>query len=101
MFQFLDPVQVPLDSIPSQFVGCTTQHGVACKLAEGTLNPTVQVTDKDATCDIKPFLMQTLKAHHSNHWSLPGYRAIDYNFLGAATQTISYPEWSNHQIHVS
>lgn len=45
--------------------------------------------------------MQTPKGHHSNHWSPPGYRAIDYNFSGAAIQTISYPEWSNHQIHVS
>ncbi|KAM6384895.1 dTDP-D-glucose 4,6-dehydratase isoform 4-T5 [Alca torda] len=44
----LKPVQVPLDGIPSlQHVDRATQLGVVGKLAEGTLNPTVHVTDKD------------------------------------------------------
>ena len=44
----LKPVQVPLDGIPSpQHVDCTTQLGVIGKLAEGALNPTVHVHDKD------------------------------------------------------
>ncbi|KAK4808149.1 hypothetical protein QYF61_000129 [Mycteria americana] len=44
----LKPVKVPLDGIPSlQCVDCTTQLGVVSKLAEGALNPTAPVTDKD------------------------------------------------------
>ncbi|KAK4827794.1 hypothetical protein QYF61_021747 [Mycteria americana] len=44
----LKPVKVPLDGIPSlQSIDCTTQLGVVSKLAEGALNPTVHVTDKD------------------------------------------------------
>ncbi|GAB0195895.1 hypothetical protein GRJ2_002054800 [Grus japonensis] len=44
----LKPVKVPLDGIPSlQHVDHTTQLGVVSKLAEGALDPTVHVTDKD------------------------------------------------------
>ena len=44
----LKPVKVPMDDIPSlQHVSCTTQIGVIGKHAEGALNPTVHVTDKD------------------------------------------------------
>jgi len=44
----LKPVQVPLDGIPSfQRVNRTTQLSVVGKLAEGALDPTVRVTDKD------------------------------------------------------
>lgn len=42
------PVHVPLDAIPSVLhVDCTTQLGVVSKIAEGALNPTVDVTKKD------------------------------------------------------
>ncbi|KAK4819077.1 hypothetical protein QYF61_025310 [Mycteria americana] len=44
----LKSVKVPPDGIPSlQCVDCTTQLGVISKLAEGALNPTVHVTNKD------------------------------------------------------
>ena len=44
----LQPVQVPLDGIPSlQCVNHTTQLGVISRLAEGALNPTVHVTNKE------------------------------------------------------
>ncbi|GAB0178969.1 cAMP-dependent protein kinase inhibitor alpha [Grus japonensis] len=44
----LQPVKVPLDGIPSlQCVDRTTQLGVVSKLAEGALDPTVHVIDKD------------------------------------------------------
>ena len=44
----LKPVKVPLDGIPSlQHVDRTTQLGVIGKLAEGALNPTVHVANKD------------------------------------------------------
>jgi len=46
----LEPVRVPLDGIPSlQRVDCTTQLGVVSKLAEGALDPTVHVTNKDVS----------------------------------------------------
>lgn len=42
------PVQVPLDGIPSLWhVNCTTNTDVICKCDEGVLNPTVHVTYKD------------------------------------------------------
>ncbi|GAB0183112.1 cAMP-dependent protein kinase inhibitor alpha [Grus japonensis] len=44
----LQPVKVPLDGIPSlQRVNHTTQLGVVSNLAEGALDPTVHVADKD------------------------------------------------------
>ena len=44
----LQPVQVPLNGIPSlQRVNHTTQLVVLGKLAEGALSPTVHVADKD------------------------------------------------------
>jgi len=42
------PVKVPLDGIFSlQLVDCTTHLCVICKLADGALNPTVLVANKD------------------------------------------------------
>jgi len=44
----LQPVQVPLDGFPSlQCINCTTQLGVVCKLAEGSLDSIVYVIDED------------------------------------------------------
>ena len=44
----LKPVYVPLDGIPSfRCVDCTPPLGVICKLAEGTLDSTVSVTNED------------------------------------------------------
>ena len=44
----LQPVQVPLDGLLSlQCIDCTSQLGVICKLAEGALNPAVDVTNED------------------------------------------------------
>ncbi|KAK4816343.1 LOW QUALITY PROTEIN: hypothetical protein QYF61_015657 [Mycteria americana] len=44
----LQLVQVPLDDIPSFWcVSCTTQLGVICKLAEGALDLSVNVTDEN------------------------------------------------------
>ena len=41
--------QVPIDDIPSFcFSNCTTQLSVISKFAEGTLNPTTYVIDRDA-----------------------------------------------------
>ena len=43
-----ETLQVSLNGIP--FLGhadCTAQLGITCKLSEGALNPTVDVTDED------------------------------------------------------
>lgn len=46
----LKPVQVPLDAIASwQCVNCPTQPGAVSDLAEGALDPSVRVPDKDVT----------------------------------------------------
>ncbi|KAK4816734.1 hypothetical protein QYF61_022286 [Mycteria americana] len=48
MGPLLNPVKIPLNGIPSpRHVNHTTQLGVICKLAEGTLDPTVYVIDED------------------------------------------------------
>ncbi|KAK4828658.1 hypothetical protein QYF61_000376 [Mycteria americana] len=85
----LELVQVPLDSIPSlQHVECTTQLGVICKLAEGALNPTVLVTNKD----VKQHWSQYWPLRNATrHWSPLGHQAVDCNSLSATIQPIPYP----------
>ena len=49
MGPLLQPVQVPLDGLPSfQRIDCTAQLGVICKLAEGALDAIICVIDQDA-----------------------------------------------------
>ncbi|KAK4826284.1 LOW QUALITY PROTEIN: hypothetical protein QYF61_007131 [Mycteria americana] len=44
----IQPVQVPLQSLPTlKQVNTPAQLGVICKLAEGALNPFIQIIDKD------------------------------------------------------
>ncbi|KAK4826516.1 hypothetical protein QYF61_010013 [Mycteria americana] len=44
----IQPVQVPLQSLPPlKQINTPAQLGVVCKLAEGVLNPLVQIIDKD------------------------------------------------------
>ncbi|KAK4822933.1 hypothetical protein QYF61_023433 [Mycteria americana] len=44
----IQPVQIPLQSLPTlQQIDTPTQFGVICKLSEGTLNPLMQIIDKD------------------------------------------------------
>ncbi|KAK4810558.1 hypothetical protein QYF61_004521 [Mycteria americana] len=63
----LKPVEVPLDGIPSlQCVDHTTRLGVICKLAEGALNPTVHVANKD----VKQHRSQYRPLRNAtHHWS--------------------------------
>ncbi|PKU30563.1 hypothetical protein llap_19132 [Limosa lapponica baueri] len=78
----LKPVQVPLDGIPSlQRVDCATQLGVMGKLAEGALNPTVHVSNKDVKQQRSQYQLLRNTTHH---WFPLGYKAIDCNPLGAA-----------------
>ena len=80
---------------PSYCVHCTTHLGVISKLADGTLNPTVYLIDKDAelywsqdsplgdiTCDQTPH----------------GHRAIDNSPLAMSIQSIPYS--ASLQIHL-
>jgi len=81
------PVKVPLDSIPPlQCVDCTTQLGVIGKLAEGALNATDHVTDKDVKQHQPEY-----QPPEECHWSPLGHRAIDCNSLSVAIQPIPYP----------
>jgi len=48
MGPLLQPAQVPPDSLPFlQWIDCTTQLGVVCRLAEGALNAIIYVIDKE------------------------------------------------------
>ncbi|GAB0186614.1 mitochondrial enolase superfamily member 1 [Grus japonensis] len=78
----LQPVKVPLDGIPSlQRVNHTTQLGVIGKLAEGALDPTVHVTDKD----VKQHWSQYRPLRNTTcHWCPLGSQAIDCNFLSVS-----------------
>ncbi|GAB0176555.1 hypothetical protein GRJ2_000120700 [Grus japonensis] len=85
----LKPVKVPLDGILSlQHVDCTTQLGVVSKLAEGALDPTVHVANKDVKQCRSQY--QPLR-NTTRHWSPLGHRAIDCNSFSMAIQPIPYP----------
>ncbi|KAK4820465.1 LOW QUALITY PROTEIN: hypothetical protein QYF61_027747 [Mycteria americana] len=85
----IQPVQVPLQSLPLlKQINTPTQLGVVCKLAEGALDPFVQIIDKDikqnwpqhralgnTTCDRPP----------------TGVNSVHHNSLGLAIQPVLYP----------
>ncbi|KAK4827398.1 LOW QUALITY PROTEIN: hypothetical protein QYF61_017803 [Mycteria americana] len=76
----LQLVQVPLDGIPSlRHVNCTTQLGVICKLAEGALDPIVNVTDED------------IKQHWSQYGPLRNTTSVDHFPLDVTIQPIPHP----------
>ncbi|KAK4809954.1 hypothetical protein QYF61_002911 [Mycteria americana] len=85
----IQPVQVPLQSLPTlQQINTPTQLRVVCKLTESTLDPFVQIIDKDVkqnwpqhralgntTCDRPP----------------TGVNSIHHHSLGPAIQPVLYP----------
>ncbi|KAK4806753.1 hypothetical protein QYF61_005549 [Mycteria americana] len=85
----IQPVQVPLQSLPTlKQINTPTQLGVVCKLTESTLDPFVQIIDKDVkqnwpqhralgntTCDRPP----------------TGVNSIHHHSLGPAVQPVLYP----------
>ncbi|GAB0196099.1 cAMP-dependent protein kinase inhibitor alpha [Grus japonensis] len=75
MGPLLQPVKVPLDGIPSlQQVNRSTQLEVVGKLAEGALDPTVHVSNRD----VKQHRSQYRPLRNTTcHWSPLGYQAID------------------------
>ncbi|PKU40461.1 hypothetical protein llap_9237 [Limosa lapponica baueri] len=96
----LKPVQDLLDDIPSiQCVDRTTQLGVVSKLAEGVLNSTVHVSNKDVQQHWSQF--QPLR-NATHQWSPLGLRAIDHDPWNVDHPANSLStEWSIHQIHLS
>ncbi|KAK4831242.1 hypothetical protein QYF61_016474 [Mycteria americana] len=85
----IQPVQVPLQSLPTlQQINTPTQLGVICKLTESTLDPFVQIIDKD------------VKQNWPQHRALgntacdrppTGVNAIPHHSLGPAIQPVLYP----------
>ncbi|GAB0206720.1 mitochondrial enolase superfamily member 1 [Grus japonensis] len=85
----LQPVKVPLDGIPPlQGVDHTTQLGVVGNLAEGALDPTVHLPDKDVEqCRSQDRPLRNA----TRHCSPLGHGAVDRNSLSATIQLIPYP----------
>ncbi|KAJ7399479.1 testosterone 17-beta-dehydrogenase 3-like [Pitangus sulphuratus] len=87
----------PLDSVQQVHISpllrtpeldTVIQLYVICKLAEGTLNPTVCVIDKD----IKEHQSQDRALRDTiRHQPLRGYRVINHSSLSASIQPIPYP----------
>ncbi|KAK4820689.1 hypothetical protein QYF61_003609 [Mycteria americana] len=85
----IQPVQVPLQSLPTlQQINTPTQLGVVCKLTESTLDPFVQIIDKD------------IKQNWPQHQALgntacdrppTGVNSIHHHSLGPAVQPVLYP----------
>ncbi|KAK4831982.1 hypothetical protein QYF61_020365 [Mycteria americana] len=85
----IQPVQVPLQSLPTlQQINTPAQLGVVCKLAEGALDPFVQITDKD----IKQNWPQHIALGNPACDRLPtGVDSIHHHSLGLAIQPVLYP----------
>ncbi|KAK4826520.1 hypothetical protein QYF61_010017 [Mycteria americana] len=83
------PVQVPLQSLPPlQQINTPTQLGVICKLAEGALNPFVQIIDKD----IKQNWPQYRALGNTACDQPPtGVNSIHHHSLGPAIQPVLNP----------
>ncbi|KAK4815335.1 hypothetical protein QYF61_000167 [Mycteria americana] len=85
----IQPVQIPLQSLPTlQQINTPAQLGVVCKLAEGALDPFVQIIDKD------------IKQNWPQHRALgntacdrppTGVNSIHHHSLGLAIQPVLYP----------
>ncbi|KAK4825514.1 hypothetical protein QYF61_000027, partial [Mycteria americana] len=84
----IQPVQVPLQSLPTlQQINTPTQLGVICKLTESTLDPFVQIIDKD------------VKQNWPQHRALgntacdrppTGVNSTHHHSLGPAVQPVLY-----------
>ncbi|KAK4817682.1 LOW QUALITY PROTEIN: hypothetical protein QYF61_024911 [Mycteria americana] len=95
----IQPVQVPLQSLPTLRNNTPTQLGVICKLTEGALDPFIQIIDKD----IKQNWPQHRALGDTTCDRLPtGVNSIHHHSLGLAIQPVLYPEKStSHEQPVS
>ncbi|KAK4823935.1 hypothetical protein QYF61_008321 [Mycteria americana] len=85
----IQPVQVPLQSLPTlQQINTPAQLGVICKLAEGALDPFVQIIDKDIKQDWPQH-----RALGNTACDRPptGVNSIHHHSLGPAIQPVLYP----------
>ena len=97
LLKFMGFTQAHLSSLSGSFwiaacslqhVNCTIHLGVVGKLAEGALNPTVCVTDKD----VKQRQSQYWSLRNAIcHWSPLGRQAFDRNSLNATIEPVPYP----------
>ncbi|KAK4816020.1 hypothetical protein QYF61_011010 [Mycteria americana] len=80
----IQPVQVPLQSLPTlKQINTPTQLGVVCKLTESTLDPFVQIIDKD----VKQNWPQHRALGNTTCDRLPtGVNSIHHHSLGPAVQ---------------
>ncbi|KAK4814133.1 hypothetical protein QYF61_009052 [Mycteria americana] len=85
----IQSVQVPLQSLPTlQQINTPTQLGVICKLTESTLDPFVQIIDKD----VKQNWPQHRALGNTACDRLPiGVNSIHHHSLGPAVQPVLYP----------
>ncbi|KAK4814103.1 hypothetical protein QYF61_008198 [Mycteria americana] len=85
----IQPVQVPLQSLPTlQQINTPTQLGVVCKLTESTLDPFIQIIDKD----VKQNWPQHRALGNTACDRLPtGVNSIHHHSLGPAIQPVLYP----------
>jgi len=82
-------VKVPLTAFPPFYcANCTTQLGVSSKLLDGTLNPSVSVTDKDVE---EPWSQDRSLGNTICDQPLLGRRAVDNSPPAATVQPLLYP----------
>jgi len=89
MGPLLQPDQLPLDGFPAlQCINCTTQLGVVCKLAEGSLDSIVYVIDED----VEEHLFQDLPLGDSTcNWPPSRLRTVDQKLLAVTSQPVLNP----------
>ncbi|KAK4810597.1 hypothetical protein QYF61_007334 [Mycteria americana] len=85
----IQPVQVPLQSLPTlKQINTPTQLGVVCKLTESTLNPFVQIIDKDVKQNWPQY---RALGNTTCDWPPTGVNSIHHHSLGPAVQPVLYP----------
>ncbi|KAK4829521.1 hypothetical protein QYF61_005160 [Mycteria americana] len=85
----IQPVQVPLQSLPTlQQINTPTQLGVVCKLTESTLDPFVQIIDKDVK---QNWPQHRALGNTACDWPPTGVNSIHHHSLGPAVQPVLYP----------
>ncbi|KAK4816629.1 hypothetical protein QYF61_019328 [Mycteria americana] len=85
----IQPVQVPLQSLPTlQQINTPAQLGVICKLAEGALDPFVQIIDKDIK---QNWPQHRALGNTTCDWPPTGVNSIHHHSLGPAIQPVLYP----------
>ncbi|KAK4816192.1 hypothetical protein QYF61_012657 [Mycteria americana] len=89
LIPLIQPVQVPLQSLPPlKKINTPTQLGVICKLTESTLDPFVQIIDKDVK---QNWPQHRALGNTACDWPPTGVNSIHHHSLGPAVQPVLYP----------